>query len=430
MMKEKSFKAISLFAGAGGCSLGFKKSGYDILYAIELEDAAVQTYQTNFSDTICQKADIRKFDFKQLLKHTQLNPGELDILIGGPPCQGFSAAGIRFWDDPRNTLLKNYIEALKILRPKWFLMENVEGLLTTKRGQYIYEAAKAVIELGYWIRIDKIYAHEYGVGQRRKRVFIIGNCLGYDFSLPKPLMPVHGAIFRHSNVTLRHTIAGLPNATQDKEARLTYNEETVDSYETQLRNKKGWVSDHYYSNINSLQLKRIQALKPKQSMKDLPKELQHSSFVRRANRRVKDGTPTDKRGGAPCGLKRLCFDEPCLTITGSATSEFIHPVQDRPLTLRECARIQTFPDWFEFHGNTTQKIQQIANAIPPSLAQLLAEHIKTNYGFDAPIVIKSGKLIGFTLTKATAMSPALNQTKALLEQLSSSQTRKQLNLFK
>jgi site-specific DNA-cytosine methylase len=121
-------------------------------------------------------------------------------------------------------------------------------------------------------------------------------------------------------------------------------------------NKKGWVSDHYYPNINHLQLKRIQALKPNQSMKDLPTELQHSSFQRRANRRVKDGTPTDKRGGAPWGLKRLCFDEPCLTITGGATREFIHPVQNRPLNLRECARIQTFPDDFEFCGNTTQKI--------------------------------------------------------------------------
>jgi DNA (cytosine-5)-methyltransferase 1 len=429
MMTKKSFSAVSLFACAGGCSLGFKKAGYDILYAIELEAAAVQTYQANFSETICHKADIRDFDFKKLLKQTHTQPGELDILIGGPPCQGFSAAGPRFWDDPRNALLKNYINALKILRPKWFLMENVEGLLTTKRGQYLYEVAKAFIELGYWIRIDKIYAHEYGIGQRRKRVFMIGNCLGYEFSLPKPLMPVHGAIFRHSNITLRHAIAGLPNATQDKDARLTYHEEAADSYEAQLRNQKGWVSDHYYPNLNSLQLKRIQALKPKQSMKDLPEELQHSSFARRANRRVKDGTPTDKRGGAPSGLKRLCFDEPCLTITSGATSELIHPVQDRPLTLRECARIQTFPDGFEFYGNATQKIQQIANAIPPLLAQLLAEHIKTHYGFEAFIARKPGKLIGFTLTKATAMSPALNQTQALLDQLSCSQTLKQLNLF-
>ena len=127
--------------------------------------------------------------------------------------------------------------------------------------------------------------------------------------------------------------------------------------------------------------------------------------------------------------RRLCFDEPYLTITSGATSEFIHPTEDRPLTLRECARIQSFPDWFEFHGNTTQKIQQIANAIPPSLVQLLATHIKTNYGFNVPILSSPGKLLGFTLTKATTMSPTLNQTHALLMQLFHSQTGKQLNLF-
>ena len=239
MIKKNSPIAFNLFAGAGGCSLGFQKAGYEIVYAIELEPAAVQTYQANFSQTICQQADIRDFDFNKLLYHTQTQPGELDILIGGPPCQGFSTAGRRFLDDPRNVLLRNYLEALTILRPKWFLLENVEGLLTSKCGQDIYEIAQAIIELGYWIRIDKIHAHEYGLWQRRK----------------------------------------------------------------------------------------------------------------------------------------------------------------------------------------------LANAIPPLLAQLLATHIKTNYGFNAPILRSPGKLLGFTLTKAITMSPALNQTQALLRQLLDSQTGKQLNLF-
>jgi len=424
MSKEKTLTAMSLFAGAGGCSLGFKRAGYDILYALELDSATIQTYQANFTQTICLQTDIRNFDFRQ-----QWAPGELDMLIGGPPCQGFSTAGTRFWDDPRNALLKSYVEALKILRPKWFIMENVEGLLTSKGGQYVYEAAKAFIELGYRIRIDKIYAHEYGIPQRRKRVFIIGNCLGYNFTLPEPIMPAYGAIFKHSNLTLQEAIAGLPNATQDKQARLKYDSELANRYEAQLRNEKGWVSDHYYVKINGLQLKRIQALKPNQSMKDLPKELQHASFQRRARRRVMDGTPSDKRGGSPWGLRRLCFDEPCLTITGGAIREFIHPSQDRPLTLRECARIQTFPDGFEFYGSLSQKIQQIANAIPPLFAQRLAAHIKSNYDFESPIRLNQGILIGMTLTKALAMSPALQQTKALLETLPQSQNHSQFNLF-
>jgi DNA (cytosine-5)-methyltransferase 1 len=143
-----------------------------------------------------------------------------------------------------------------------------------------------------------------------------------------------------------------------------------------------------------------------------------------------DGTPTEKRGGAPSGLKRLIANEPCLTITGAATREFIHPTVDRPLTIRECARIQTFPDNFEFCGTATQKIQQIGNAIPPMLAEIFAEHINEEYGFTSMGGNSGGALIGFTLTKANAMSPALASTQDLLRTLISKQGQySQLSLF-
>ena len=140
--------AISLFAGAGGCSLGFKRAGYNILYALDINENAVETYRYNFSDTQCEMGDIMSCDFEKLLKNLKLKTGELDILIGGPPCQGFSTAGMRFGDDPRNGLLKHYVNALAILRPKWFIMENVEGLLTAKGGIYVYEAARALYQFG------------------------------------------------------------------------------------------------------------------------------------------------------------------------------------------------------------------------------------------------------------------------------------------
>ena len=180
--------AISLFAGAGGCSLGFKRARYEILHASDIDESAVATYRQNFSKTACTEADIKSLDFRTLLSELSLRTGELDILIGGPPCQGFSTAGAKFWDDSRNALLKNYVNVLEIVRPKWFLMENVEGLLTAKSGIYVYEAAKAFINLGYSIRIDKVYAHEYGIPQRRKRTFIIGNRLGIEFDLPEPII--------------------------------------------------------------------------------------------------------------------------------------------------------------------------------------------------------------------------------------------------
>ena len=151
-----------------------KRAGYRILYALDIDENAVETYRHNFPDTRCEVADIMSCDFEKLLKNLSLKTGELDVLIGGPPCQGFSTAGMRFWDDPRNGLLKYYVNALAVLRPKWFVMENVEGLLTAKGGIYVCEAANAFINLGYSIRIEKIYAQEYGIPQRRKRALVIG----------------------------------------------------------------------------------------------------------------------------------------------------------------------------------------------------------------------------------------------------------------
>jgi DNA (cytosine-5)-methyltransferase 1 len=416
---------FSLFSGAGGCSLGFKQAGYSILFASDIDEAAGQSYSANFYETPFEQADINKLDFKSILSKAHLKEGELDILIGGPPCQGFSTAGARFWEDPRNELLKSYVKALGTIRPKWFLMENVEGLLTAKGGEYIFEAAKAFISLGYRIKIEKIYAQEFGVPQRRKRVLIVGNRLGMDFNFPEPTIKLNGRIFRNSDVTLRHAIGELPEATASKEADLSYMRPPKDQFETYLRGTSSVIKEHFFQTMSEIQLQRIMALSQGQTMKDMPEHLQHDSFKKRANRRVMDGTPTEKRGGSPSGLKRLIINEPCLTITGAATREFIHPICHRPLTIRECARIQTFPDDFAFHGNASEKIQQIGNAIPPLVARIFAEHIRNEYGFTGNVSTNSG-LVGYSVTKADAMSPALKKTCALLDSLTTNSAQGRL----
>jgi DNA (cytosine-5)-methyltransferase 1 len=162
-------------------------------------------------------------------------------------------------------------------------------------------------------------------------------------------------------------------------------------------------------------------------MKDLPAELQHDSFKRRANRRVCDGTPTERRGGAPSGIKRLIADEPSLTITGAAMREFIHPVEDRPLSLRECARLQTFPDSYSFSGSAASCLQQIANAVPPLLAETLAAHIVKEYGFDVVYEPKRPHF-QFSLTQSTGMSPALKKTERMLKEFIDDEEA-QLKLF-
>ncbi len=420
--------AISLFCGAGGCSLGFQRAGYEILFASDIDKAAIDSYKANFPATTCIRSDIRNLDFSQILLDLGLLVGELDMLIGGPPCQGFSTAGLRFWDDPRNSLLRQYIHALHTIKPKWFLMENVEGLLTADKGKYLHEAVIAFVEFGYQVRVEKIYAQEYGVPQRRKRVIIIGNRLGIDFKLPEPTTEIHGRIFRHSDITLRHTLAGLPTPSNNSQGKLEYTSHVETAWEQYLRGTANEIVDHFFPKMTDLQLQRIEALKPGQTMKDLPIDLQHESFQKRANRRVIDGTPSENRGGAPSGLKRLFFDEPSLTITGASTREFIHPDENRPLTIREAARIQTFSDDFIFSGNTSQKIQQIGNAIPPLISYIFAKHIMDNYGFEQESTA-SGKLLGFTLTKADAMSPALKMTEKLLSALLESNYGKQLTLI-
>lgn len=293
-------------------------------------------------------------------------------------------------------------------------MENVEGLLTSDNGKYIYETTRALIEIGYLIRIEKIYAHEYGVPQRRKRVLIIGNRLGIEFQMPEPKLHIRGKIFRNSDINLRHAIQGLPPATTSKEELLYYDKYTQSLWEDNIRDGANYVSEHYYSKLGVIQQERISMLQPGQTMKDLPEYLQHESFKKRAHRRVMDGTPTEKRGGSPSGLKRLIFDEPCLTITGAATRELVHPHENRPLTIREAARIQTFPDSFQFLGNSSEKVQQIGNAIPPLIAQIFAEHIKEGYGFNFNLRKNRGGLLSYALTKADAMSPALKNTHCLL----------------
>ena len=409
--------AISLFAGAGGCSLGFGQAGYNVRFATDIDVDAVESYRRNFLRTSCEAADIRQLAADDVMRRISLNPGELDILLGGPPCQGFSSAGVKAGDDPRNSLLTHYIRLLEGIRPKWFVMENVEGLLTNDGGSHVRDTVAAFLEAGYSLNLEKVYAQGYGIPQRRKRVFIVGNRLGHDFVFPEPVTRFSGSIFRKGEITFATAVGDLPPATNEAEATLEFREPARNELQAYLRGEANSVTDHYSVGLSDVQLERVRGLKPGQTMKDLPEHLQHESFRRRAFRRVMDGTPVEKRGGAPSGLKRFFADEPSLTITSAATREFVHPTEDRLLTLRECARLQTFPDWFEFAGSAASRIQQIGNAIPPLLARTVAEHIARDYGFGVQYNGNGRPSLRFCLTRSEGMSPALARTESLLNEL-------------
>ena len=409
--------AISLFAGAGGCSLGFGQASYDIQFATDVDVNAVESYRRNFPRTPCEAADIRELTADSVLQRIGLHPGELDMLLGGPPCQGFSSAGVKAGDDPRNSLLSHYIRLLEGIRPKWFVMENVEGLLTNDGGSHVRDTVAAFLEAGYSLNLEKVYAQGYGVPQRRKRVLIVGNRLGHDFLFPEPVTCFSGSIFRKGEITFATAVGDLPLAATEAGELLAFREPPQNDLQTYLRGDAQSVTDHYAVALSDVQLERVRGLQPGQTMKDLPEHLQHDSFRRRAFRRVMDGTPVEKRGGAPSGLKRLFNDEPSLTITSAATREFVHPTEDRLLTLRECARLQTFPDSFEFAGSAASRIQQIGNAIPPMLARAVGEHIAREYGFTARYSGNGQPHLRFSLTRSEGMSPALAQTESLLAEL-------------
>jgi DNA (cytosine-5)-methyltransferase 1 len=414
---------ISLFSGAGGFSYGFSQAGLKPLFGAEIDADACKSYELNVGSP-CHGLDLGTVE-PRLLKEMAGGQNPF-VIIGGPPCQGFSTAGPRNAADPRNRLIFNYLAIVETLSPRWFIFENVEGLLTSGGGQDLAKLVRAFVELGYSVRLQKVSLAAYGVPQTRKRVLIIGNRLGIDFEFPSETHSYDsGKAKKFSGLpmapTLDEALASLGQAAFEKGVIVTYSANSpANRFDALMRegNSLGGVTQHYQAADSSMKM-QIEMLKPGQTMKDLPPELWHESYKRRANRRVSDGTPTEKRGGAPSGIKRLHGNLQALTITGAASREFIHPREHRPLTIRECARVQTFPDRYQWEGNSASVIQQIGNAVPPMAARALAEHIATIDGkFGAGMQTANQRtkpgLLGFVLTEATGMSPALKTTQALL----------------
>jgi len=378
---------ISLFSGCGGCSLGLRQAGINVDLAADMDQDTCNTYAANLGQDTIWCTDLSKIKAVDLLERSNLKRDDISLIVGGPPCQGFSSAGAKDWRDPRNVLIRNFVDIVTSLRPTWFIMENVEGLLTANDGVFLIEAVtqflviEAVtqfLEAGYWVRTQKIYMERYGIPQRRKRVFIVGNLEHCEFDFPEQTHVEQLTLFSTQQsllINIFDAIDDLPFASYT--GNVVYNKAFRNDYQRRMRRVDGQpILHHQQKELSKTDRSRIALLKQGSTMKHLPKELQHPSFTRRSYRRVKDGTPTENRGGAPSGLKRLIASEPSLTITSGSPSEFIHPLENRPLTLRECARIQSFPDWYEFQGSPTSIATQIGNAIPPFFMEILVRHVQ------------------------------------------------------
>ena len=380
-MERSNLTVTDLFCGAGGLSLGLKEAGFDVICAIDWDDAAIETYRANLGGHVLKRDLSRSLEIPRAA-----------VVVGGPPCQGFSSAGMRKPGDARNSLVSHFVQQVIMLRPMAFVFENVEGFLTTDDGRHVFELLEPLIEFGYRIHARKVNAANYGVPQHRKRVIAIGG-LGWDPSFPEPTHSAFGAPgtrlrYRHlpPTRTLEQALAGLPMAAIEP---------------------PGVPQGHCYKPLERLDLERAMALRPGETMRDLPEDLHHESYRRRAFRRVMDGTPTDKRGGAPAGIRRLRPDEPSKAITGGARSEFLHPFEHRSLTIRECARLQTFPDEFVFSGCAAEQGQLVGNAVPPQLARAIAATLAEDLSRNPVIGETPGALLSFVPTFSDGSSPAL-----------------------
>jgi DNA (cytosine-5)-methyltransferase 1 len=381
---NSKFTYADLCCGVGGLSIGFQKAGFECVCAIDNDESVVNTYKANFTDNIIQ-TDITE----------DITLPYVDIIIGGPPCQGFSSAGLRRREDKRNTLVRVFSEIVARVKPKAFLFENVEGFLTAGSGDRVFDLLEPLIDAGYFIHLRKVNAANYGVPQHRKRVIAIGG-YGWAPTFPEPTHRAFGApgasrAFKNLPPcpTLSDALMGLAQPSE---------------------NSPGIPEGHYVRPISVLDFERIRLLMPGQTMKNLPVELWHDSFRRRAYRRVMDGTPTERRGGAPSGLRRLLSDQPSKAITSGAISEFVHPTENRFMTLRECARIQTFPDEFVFVGTVAECILQIGNAVPPRLAEIFARSLNEDLLAQTyPPDFAKGLLLSFVPTSSNGKSPALEK---------------------
>lgn len=383
-----TFTFLDLFCGAGGLSSGFDAAGFRCALAIDHSPAAVETHKLNFASP-AEQADVNEL--------TDLP--STTVIVGGPPCQGFSSAGMRAAGDARNTLVGWYADTISRLRPAAFVFENVEGFLTAENGFHVFELLDPLVDAGYCIHVRKINAANFGVPQHRKRVIAIGG-LGWIPTFPEFTHSAYGApgarlAGRHlkPTPTLGEALRGLPCASSGP---------------------PGEPQDHFAPALTGVDFERAVRLKPGETMRDLPPDLWHESYRRRAFRRVMDGTPSDKRGGAPAGLRRLRANEPSKAITGAARSEFLHPFENRNLTLRECARLQTFSDEFRFGGSLSERQQLIGNAVPPHLAHVIATTLRQDLEVRRASSVP-GRLVSFVPTLSTGMSPALSAITARVE---------------
>ncbi|MDM8559897.1 DNA cytosine methyltransferase [Candidatus Parabeggiatoa sp. HSG14] len=365
----KRLTVIDLFSGCGGLSYGLYQEGFKILAGIDKWDAALKTFQINHKDAFTICTDLTQFKPQKLMKQLNLNKGDLDCLVGGPPCQGFSKnvpAAYRFLEDPRNLLFRNYLDWVKALYPKVVLMENVAPIFNAYGGAVRYEIIETLEKLGYKTKVKTLWAHDYGVPQRRQRCFFFASRTGISPAFPEPSFAKkeENNLFeiKQQHCSAWAAISDLP-VLQNGEGYepMPYDMLPQNNYQKIMRENSNILLDHITRQLREKQFARISSLRAGEGIKDLPPEIR-------------------PKAGYSGAYGRLDFEMVAPTITRwvfhPGSGRFCHPREVCLITIREAARIQSFSDEFRFTGTYIEKSHQIGNAVPPLLMRVFAKHIR------------------------------------------------------
>jgi DNA (cytosine-5)-methyltransferase 1 len=372
-------KIIDLFCGCGGMSLGFELAGFETVVACERDLWAGDTYALNHSQTKLVRQDIREIENWSALLPVN-SSGEIDGIIGGPPCQGFSLSGNRDPNDPRNSLFMDFLKCVAHFKPKFLVMENVSGILsakTAKKERVLEIILNELKGLGYKASFSSLNAAQFGVPQSRDRVFIIGvrSPIPFNRALIYP-KPTHSF---SDSITVDMAISDLPQiGSGEGTERQDYPCEAKNSYQKWAREKAQGVFNHIAMRHTQRLVERFKVIGHGQSVADVSEE--HSA-LKRGNPSVKSGKIFAQNN------MRVIPNRPAPTVAASFQSNFIHPFLNRNFTAREGARLQSFPDHYIFCGKRTtmswekhlSQYQQIGNAVPPILAQAIAANIASYF---------------------------------------------------
>lgn len=368
---NKRLKVIDLFSGIGGLSYGFAyDDNFEIVAANEILPNMAKAYSLNHPTVKVYAEDIKYFNAKRVEEDLGVTANDVDIIVAGPPCQAYSTVGKRLINDPRARLFQEYYRVLSEFNPKLFLFENVKGLLSVQGGELLRTIITLFESLGYRVQYKLLNAADFGAPQTRERIIIIGSKLDTDFQYPTP---THGnlkgipSLFNDQlkpHLTLAEAIGDLPFIRSGEES-FEYASAPQNEFQAMMRiHAPDELADHNAPKNNAKLVKIMELLPDGGTPEDLPKELR----------------PTSGFKNTYC---RLWWNRPSTTITRNlstpSSSRCIHPKAPRPLTTREGARIQCFPDSYQLYGSKTDRNLQIGNAVPTFLSNAMAKAIRLHF---------------------------------------------------